>query len=312
MSRMRLGLIFLLLLLSIMMLVNARPQGEPSTAAAQPQAIETVIYDDALAADWTNWSWGGSYALNQTAVVHTGSAAASVQYDEAWAGFYLHDGGADATVYHTINFWIHGGATGSQTIQLYINEDNSQSVTVPLTANSWQEVTVSLAELGGATAITDIVWQESSGSSQAIFYLDDIKLIGDEVGGGDTPVLTIDTTAAQYPISPYIYGMNFAEADLAADVGLPVQRWGGNHTTRYNWQLSMTNLASDWYFENVPQGSGVNPANLPDGSATDQYIAQNISTSTETLLTIPTIGWTAKRRVEDHPYDCGFSQNKYG
>ncbi len=51
---------------------------------------------------------------------------------------------------------------------------------------------------------------------------------------------------------------------------------------------------------------------LPDGSTTDRFIEQDRRTGTQTLLTIPMIGWTAKRRTVGHPFDCGFSINKYG
>ena len=46
--------------------------------------------------------------------------------------------------------------------------------------------------------------------------------------------------------------MNFADEALAAELRLPVRRWGGNATTRYNWQNDTTNTGSDWYFENIP------------------------------------------------------------
>src|SRR5258706_7397469 len=49
------------------------------------------------------------------------------------------------------------------------------------------------------------------------------------------PALSINAGADQHAISPLIYGMNFAEAGLAQDVRLTVDRWGGNSTTRYNW-----------------------------------------------------------------------------
>ena len=47
---------------------------------------------------------------------------------------------------------------------------------------------------------------------------------------------SVDAGAGRHPISPYIYGMNFADESLAAELRLPVRRWGGNATTRYNWQ----------------------------------------------------------------------------
>jgi hypothetical protein len=119
--------------------------------------------------------------------------------------------------------------------------------------------------------------------------------------------LAVDASVKQHPISPYIYGLNFADETLATDLHLPVNRWGGNAATRYNWQNDTTNRASDWFFKNIPYDNA-NPDILPDDSAADQFVAQNLATGTHTLLTIPLIGWTAKNRG----FDCGFRVSKYG
>src|SRR5258706_16365117 len=68
------------------------------------------------------------------------------------------------------------------------------------------------------------------------------------VGG---PALSVNATAQRHAISPYIYGMNYASEALAQALHLPVRRWGGNATTRYNYQYDISNHASDWYFENI-------------------------------------------------------------
>ena len=59
------------------------------------------------------------------------------------------------------------------------------------------------------------------------------------------PLLSVNAGVGQHPISPFIYGMNFADKALAQELRLPVRRWGGNTTTRYNWQNDMSNHASD-------------------------------------------------------------------
>lgn len=130
------------------------------------------------------------------------------------------------------------------------------------------------------------------------------------VMGAPGPTLTVDFNAEKYPISPYIYGMNFADADLAAEIGIPVSRWGGNATTRYNWQIDVSNRAADYFYENIPDNNP-NPENLPDGSGADLFVEQNISTGTDSLMVMPMIGWTPKAR-QDHPFDCGFKVSKYG
>lgn len=123
------------------------------------------------------------------------------------------------------------------------------------------------------------------------------------------PALTVNVAADRHAISPYIYGMNFADEALAKELRLPVRRWGGNSTTRYNWQIDVHNTGSDYFYENIPDG---NSTTLPNGSSVDQFVEQDRRTGTQTLLTIPLIGWTPKRRVANHPYDCGFKVSKYG
>ena len=75
--------------------------------------------------------------------------------------------------------------------------------------------------------------------------------------------------------------------------------------------MNVHNTGSDWYYENIPDDN--DPVRtLPNGSASDQFVEQDRRTSTDTLLTIPMIGWTPKVRLEDHPYDCGFKVSAYG
>jgi hypothetical protein len=120
-------------------------------------------------------------------------------------------------------------------------------------------------------------------------------------------VLSVDASSNRHAISPFIYGMNFADENLAAELHLPVRRWGGNATTRYNWQNDTSNHASDWYFENIPNNNS-NPGILPNGSTSDLFVEQDRRTGTKSLLTVPLIGWTPKSRA----YNCGFSVSKYG
>ena len=278
-------------------------------ALTQP-VTNLIIYDDALADGWQDWSWDGTYDFSHTTTVHSGNNAIAATYTAVWGGLKLHHAGISTIGYTDLQFWLHGGATGGQAVRVYLNDTNPDVSLTP-TANSWQQVTIPLTDFGSPAQITDITWQDESGNpTTPTFYLDDIILIGD-ITPPPSLTLSVDATANQHPISPYIYGMNFADEALADELQLPVRRWGGNHTSRYNWQNSMTNLGSDWYFQNYPQPSG-NPANLPDGSATDLFVEQNGRTQTDTLLTLPTIGWAATPRREDHPFDCGFSQATYG
>ncbi|HET9223177.1 MAG TPA: glycoside hydrolase family 44 protein, partial [Roseiflexaceae bacterium] len=122
------------------------------------------------------------------------------------------------------------------------------------------------------------------------------------------PALSVNAASVQRAISPYIYGMNFADQALAQELRLPVNRWGGNSTTRYNWQIDVHNTGLDYYYENIPDG---NSTTLPNGSSGDKFVEQNRATGTDTLLTIPLIGWTPKQRRDNHPYDCGYPKTQF-
>ena len=120
-------------------------------------------------------------------------------------------------------------------------------------------------------------------------------------------VLAVDITNPLHRISPMIYGVNFGEEDFIEAANIPVRRWGGNATTRYNWKTDVSNRASDWFFLNVPNELD-NPGALPFGSSADQFVAYNKSLNVETVQTMPLIGWTPTGRERT----CSFSVEKYG
>jgi Glycoside hydrolase family 44 len=124
---------------------------------------------------------------------------------------------------------------------------------------------------------------------------------------GATVTVNVNPTAGRHPISTLIYGVNFGDDTQAATLRWPVRRWGGNATTRYSWQDDINNRASDWFFYNIPNANA-NPAALPAGSSSDQFILVTRGDGTEPLITVPTIGWTPI----DRNYRWGFSVAKYG
>jgi hypothetical protein len=117
--------------------------------------------------------------------------------------------------------------------------------------------------------------------------------------------LAVDVTAGRKPISPLIYGLNFAKESFAQEIALPLRRWGGNLTTRYNWPINATNHAADWFFHNnikYDEYTGI-------AQTADEWIAQNQRTGTESLVTLPMLGYVAKNGDQA---TCGFAVSKYG
>ncbi len=291
-------------------LVGAGLMSAPTVHSA-PLATLT-IYADALDSGWANWSWDTTVNLNNTTPVRAGNRSIAVTYTAGWAGLYLHAAPAiNLSAYQTLRFWAHGGASGTRAIKIVANGDGAHERPLSVPANTWTQFDVALSALGSPTTLSDLYWQDNSDGAQPTFYLDEVQLIGSGPEPGTTIALNIDAQADVHPISPDIYGINYADEALAAELNLPVRRWGGNSTSRYNWQSDLSNTGSDWYFENIPQGGNANT--LPNGSAADLFVEQDRRTGTKTILTMPLIGWVAKSdSPRDHPYACGFKVSVYG
>jgi hypothetical protein len=177
----------------------------------------------------------------------------------------------------------------------------------------WTEVTIPLTKFGSPSKIARINWQNDSGDAQKVYYLDDIQLIGTQTNPpptGNGLTLSVDVNTSRKPISPDIYGMNEYEtpgnvATFLKELRLPVRRWGGNITTRYNWKNDIGNHASDWYFNNLQESNSTNP---PDDSAVNRFINLNRAAKADSLVVLPLIGYVSNDNAEA----CGFSVKKYG
>jgi hypothetical protein len=284
---------------------------------AAPARADVVVYTDAIGSGWQDWSWGGvTRDFARSTPVHGGSASIGVTYTGGWSGAQLgRNDAVSISGLDTLRCWIHGGSTGGQAVQIIVGNHLTgvevQKNVVPV-ANAWTQVDVPLTDLG-TTQITKIAWFNNSAGAQATFSVDDVRVVASglstptPVGPVAGPALQVNAAAGRRAISPFIYGMNFADETLAAELRIPVRRWGGNATTRYNWRTDTSNRAADWYFENIPNDNP-NPAALPNGSSSDQFVESNLDAGAETLLTMPLIGWTPRGRA----YGCGFSVAKYG
>jgi len=64
--------------------------------------------------------------------------------------------------------------------------------------------------------------------------------------------VSIDLTANVHAFSQQIFGVAYGDGARNAQMGYSVDRWGGNSTTRYNWQVDVHNTARDYFWENIP------------------------------------------------------------
>ncbi len=156
---------------------------------------DSVVYDDILQNNWGNWGWA-TIDTASTAYVHTGSTSIAVTAT-AWQGFKMgHNWPTlfDTTGYSNLTFWVNGGATGGQVIQVYavLNDVDQPAVPVaPLAANTWTKITIPLASLGAAANanLTALVIQ-NTGTDAPTFYVDDVAFTSS--GGPITGVTVYD------------------------------------------------------------------------------------------------------------------------
>lgn len=114
--------------------------------------------------------------------------------------------------------------------------------------------------------------------------------------------LSVNVSAARHAISADVYGMNGGDPALLAELGVPVARWGGNASSRYNFKNHTYNTGSDWYFENIVAG--------PDNTV-ESFVKTNRDRGTKQVVTVPLIGWVAKDSPTSHPFACGFPATRF-
>jgi len=281
-------------------------------------ADDLVVYDDSLTTGWQDWSWA-THNLSNPSPVHGGSASISMEL-AGWDGLYFHSTSAYSTAdYEALELWVHGGAAGGQTVILFLWYGGETVAEVELAdviaggsipAGSFAEVAVDFAALGlGLVVFDEIVIQNGTGTDQGTIYIDDIVLIG-QTGPPPVPdpvAVTIQPDLDRRLIDPRIYGVNFGSYAEGVPP-YPLRRWGGNSTSRYNWQAGVSSRGSDWFYFNIV-GDHPNPDQLPDGNEVDVFVEETWADGGEPLITVPLIGWTpSPERVKK----WSFSIDKYG
>ena len=64
--------------------------------------------------------------------------------------------------------------------------------------------------------------------------------------------VSVDAAANRHPINPNIYGIAYGDAHDMQTLNAPLNRWGGNATTRYNWQIDAHSAAADCFSRRIP------------------------------------------------------------
>jgi PKD repeat protein len=120
-----------------------------------------------------------------------------------------------------------------------------------------------------------------------------------------TAAISVDANGARHAIDPRIYGIAYGTTSQLNDLDVPLNRYGGNNSSRYNWQLNADNRAQDWYFESIGDSSSL------AGERGDTFISTTQAGGARAMVTIPMLDWVAKLGANRSKL-AGFSQAKYG
>ena len=149
-------------------------------AALRLSAQDQAIYTDSLQNGWVSYGWA-TLNFSATTYVHSGSYSISVTSSN-WQALYLHHNAQNGSQFSAITFWINGGASGGQSVQVQATRSGTAQtnlvVLAALPAGAWRQDTVPLSSLGVANATDfDGFWLQVQNSGLApTFYVDDITL----------------------------------------------------------------------------------------------------------------------------------------
>jgi len=293
-----------------------------------------VLYDNALRNGYADGTWANvpDYSLANTSPVY-GASGNSIRFvARSWGGlqFVANSSEFNLVDYQSLTFQVNGGSAGAQKLQMYVC-DNYGGLTAPVAVatlvpggaipqNSWATATYDFDAAGltfgtfNCLVIMDADGGNDATNGQPPAYIDQIvfnpRTTAPPAGG--SVAVSVNATANVHPINPLIFGVAYGDAARNAQMGYTVDRWGGNSTTRYNWQVDVHSTASDYFWENIPGAS--DRAHIPpNGNDADAFIGAALGSGIQPLMTIPTIGWVPRSDSPlNHPYFASFKVSKYG
>ncbi len=220
-------------------------------AVAHAQADQSV-YTDALVNGWQDWSWA-MVNFSNPQPVQSGTDSISVSAGP-YQALYLHHDAFDSSLYTNLVFWIDGGSTGGQLLQVQVTLNRTAQTVVPLpplAADTWQQITIPLSSLGAQNQPNlDGFWiQDRSGATQPTFFVDTISITAQPAPS--VVNVTVNAADALRVVDARHFGVNTAVWDsildtsvttnLLAGMGAGALRFpGGSLSDDYHWATNTT------------------------------------------------------------------------
>jgi len=209
--------------------------------------MDVQIFNDSLLNGWQNWSWA-TVNLANSQPVHSGADSISVSAGP-WQAFYAAHDAFNTSGFTNLVFWINGGASGGQHFQIaaLLNGNAQPAIALPpLPVNSWQQITLSLASLGVANQpdFTGFWLQDSTGTTQPTFYLDDISLTAVPVPSAVNVV--VNAGSVLRTVDARHFGVNTAVWDSQLDNSTTINLLNSRGTTALRFPGGSLSDDFDW------------------------------------------------------------------
>jgi alpha-L-arabinofuranosidase len=214
------------------------------------------IYTDNLVNGFQDWSFSATRNFSNPTPTNSGSHSVSVTITSGFGALSLqYPNGFNTTPYSSLVFWINGGVSGGQRLQVYGTISNNTQTVQALTkleTNTWQQFIIPLTALGIAnkTNCSGIVIQGSINSSQPVFYVDDIQLVAAPAPaivhlGVDAGQILRNVDARQFGVNTATWDGNLDTASTSnalQEMGVLALRFpGGSTSDQYHWATSKVN-----------------------------------------------------------------------
>jgi len=281
------------LLGGMLLKISRRPQVAPKIAvSAAPQSsaprtlspltVAETVYDSKLGSGWSDWGWG-RHDLSQR-------APAKIVFG-GYGGIIFRHSALEST-FGALSFRYLAPEGWPEFLSVALKAGTSDRGALPNVPvqprhvaslpDGWREVLIDFSELNPEHVPFERIVISAQAAVDADWVLLDkvvlVKSSGESEAGRRNVPLSIACRAPTRPINPLIYGG--ANGDWTS--GQTSHRFGGNPTSRYNWDENVWNAGADWFFEN---GKGLE---------LEQQIAEGFSHGATTAVTVPLIGWVAK------------------
>jgi hypothetical protein len=273
-----------------------------SLAYAPPNTTVTLTAPATSANGNTFTSWAGCSSTSGTpALTCTLNVTAAATVTANYASLSVSPAGGNVTIGSSQQF--SAAVTGLS--------PTTVTWTVAVASGTGSAGTISSSGLYQTPypAPTSVTITATSTANTSVKSATTVTLVAPTTTAG--PTLAIDAGTVTGPISPLIYGMNayLLDATTAQNANITVARWGGDATSRYNYQNANSNSAADYYFQNGGSYAMLttNPNSTTSEANFNDFLAETTVLGIKSIGTAPVQGYVSNSSTSG----CSFPKSTY-